>query len=64
MKRFFSTLLIASLLVCAMLLASCELFPEKPPVTTPDHVCEFKTEVIEPTCTHKGYTLNTCEECG
>ena len=42
MKRFFSTLLIASLLVCAMLLASCELFPEKPPVTTPDHVCEFK----------------------
>lgn len=64
MKRFFSTLLIASLLVCAMLLASCELFPEKPPVTTPDHVCEFKTEVIEPTCTHKGYTLNTCEGCG
>ena len=57
MKRFFSTLLIASLLVCAMLLASCELFPSG------EHTCEFEIEVIEPTCMERGYTIYRCKEC-
>ena len=26
--------------------------------------CDMVTEVIEPTCTHRGYTTHTCRDCG
>ena len=68
MKRFFSTLLIASLVMGAMFLASCEIvipgLPGMGDPMVPVHVCEFVPEVIEPTCTQKGYTLHHCEGCG
>ncbi len=59
MKRFFSAFIIASLLVCAMLLTACPA--EEPPETS--HVCEYTSKVVQPTCTERGYTLYTCEEC-
>lgn len=67
MRKIFSALLIASLVLVAMLLASCDLSfinpdPEEPPVLA--HVHTFVDEVVAPTCEEKGYTLHTCTTCG
>ncbi len=59
MKRLFLLLLIASLIVGAMLLASCEVDPGQDDV----HEHEFKSTVVEPTCLKGGYTEHKCG-CG
>lgn len=57
MKKIYSLLLIAIVLIGMMMLTAC-------PWDKPEHVHSFKDEVIKPTCSEQGYTIHTCEECG
>lgn len=61
MTKLFSTLLIACLLIGAMFMVSCDLFPED---TNPEHIHEWEDTVVEPTCVEAGYTHHVCKTCG
>lgn len=60
MKRFFSALLVASLVIGAMLLVSCL---NDDPGESPHNQHDFRTTVVEPTCIKGGYTEYQCD-CG
>ena len=62
MKRIYSLLLIAIVLIGMMMLTACPW--DEPQTTDPVHVHSFKSVVVKPTCTQEGYTIHTCEECG
>ena len=62
-KVLLSLILVALLSVGGFLLLNQPEQPE-PPVEEPPHVHEYVVSVIKPTCTDKGYTMNTCSECG
>lgn len=52
MKKFVSLLLVSMFLICASLLASCDI-----------HSHSYRETITDPTCTEQGYTTYTCE-CG
>lgn len=58
-KGFFIALLLA---LSSVALASCDfsVFTK----TDPLHTHTYVDTVVKPTCTEKGYTLQTCKECG
>ena len=61
MKRFFSVMLVAALVVGAMLLTACDISE----IFKPDaHVHDYSDEVVDPTCVDEGYTIHTCTLCG
>lgn len=62
-KVLLSLILVALLSVGGYLFLNQPEQPE-PPVEEPPHVHEYVVSVIKPTCTDKGYTMNTCSECG
>lgn len=61
MKKVFSALLIAVIIMTAMLLTAC---PTPEPAPDPDHTHTFVDEVVDPTCISGGYTIHTCSGCG
>lgn len=55
MKKLIYMMLAVLLVAGAMMLVSCQ---------TGEHVHNFTSEIIEPTCVKQGYTQHTCADCG
>lgn len=66
MKRIISVLFVSALLLCTLMLASCDfdIFHKETTTTTPEHVHSFTSNTVAPTCTSEGYTEYVCEGCG
>lgn len=63
MKRIYSLLIIAIVLLGTMMLTACPWDEPVDPQPS-EHVHTFTDKVVEPTCSTEGYTLHTCTECG
>ncbi len=64
MRRFFSMLLIASLVLAATILAACNFCPVEDPDEPGEHVHTYNDKVVDPTCSTYGYTEHYCTVCG
>ena len=66
MKVLLSLVLVALLAVAGVLVVNMinSQEPPAPPSTTvPEHVHEYTSKVVAPTCSAEGYTMNSCD-CG
>ena len=54
MKKILTALIVVSVLITALVLASCDK----------EHTHSFKDTIVKPTCTFSGYTEHKCTDCG